>query len=69
MNLKDDGYPPVLLMADLCRVLRLHENTVYRRIAVGQVPAYRRLGRRYEWDRDDVQTWLCNRRAHLRKVG
>lgn len=74
MNLQDDGYPPVMLTTDLCRLFRISENTLYRRIKVGQVPAYRRIGigpsrARYEWNRDDVETWLCNRRSGLRKVG
>lgn len=74
MNLKDEGYPPVMLVADMCRLMRRHENTLYRLIATGQVPKYQRTGigqgrARYEWNRDDVETWLTHRRSTLRKVG
>lgn len=63
--LADEGYPLVLLKADMCRVLRIHPNTLYRRIEAGDVPAYRRVGSgpraRYEWLRPDVERWLQHR--------
>jgi len=63
--LAGDGYPLVLLMGDLCRLLRIHPNTLYQRIAAGDVPKYRRTGTgpraRYEWLRPDVERWLTNR--------
>lgn len=63
--LKAEGYPLVMKAADLCRLLACHENTLYRRIEAGDVPAYRRTGRgpraHYEWLRPNVERWLLHR--------
>jgi hypothetical protein len=70
INLAADGYPFTLLKSDMCRLLNCHENTLYKRIQAGQVPAYVRGSgprARYEWRRPDVEAWLSNRRALLRR--
>lgn len=71
-ELAADGYPFVLLKADLCRLLRIHPNTLYQRIAIGDVPAYRRVGTgpraRYEWLRPDVERWLTARSVGRARV-
>ena len=73
VDLAAEGYPPLLLAADLCRVLRIHENTLYRRIKAGSVPSWRTSGTgrrvRYEWLRADVERWLTHQRAGLRRAG
>lgn len=71
--LATDGYPVVMLTADLCRLLRIHVNTLYKQIERGQVPAYTKVGvgkrARYEWYRADVEKWLQQRHAlRLRAV-
>lgn len=71
--LKAEGFPLVMLKADMCRLLHCHENTLYRRIKAGQVPAYERIGdgpkARYEWRRPDVERWWLHRRGSaLRRV-
>lgn len=56
-----EGYPFVMLKADMCRLLHCHENTLYRRIQIGNLPAWQpRSGRRarYEWLRPNVEKWL-----------
>ena len=64
-----EGYPLVMLKAEMCRLLHVHENTLYRRIQVGNVPAFRRIGSgpraRYEWLRPDVERWLMHRRERV----
>jgi len=70
--LRDEGYPLVMLKGDMCRLLNCHENTLYRRIETGDVPAFRRIGRgpraRYEWLRPDVERWLTTRRVGRARV-
>jgi hypothetical protein len=65
--LKAEGYPLVMRKEHLCRLLDIHENTLYHRIKSGDVPAYRRVGHgpkaRYEWLRPHVETWLLHRKA------
>lgn len=72
-ELAAEGYPLVMLASDLCRLLRIHENTLYRRIRSGDVPAFQRTGSgrrsRYEWKRADVERWWANPRRGLRRVG
>ena len=68
-----EGSPLVLRVADLCQILRVCETTLYKRIRLGQVPAFRRIGTgaraRYEWLRPDVEVWLKHAAYTLRKVG
>lgn len=63
-----EGYPLTMLAADMCRLLNIHENTLYRRIKAGRgVPPWRRLGAgkhiRYEWHRPAVERWLEQQKA------
>lgn len=68
VDLKAEGYPFVMLAADLRELLRISENTLYARIKTGvDVPAWDRSGRRYVWKRPDVERWLAMR-ADLRVV-
>lgn len=65
-ELANAGYPLVMKVPDLCRLLGCHENTLYARIKAGNVPPWERgTGRRarYEWYRPHVETWLANRRG------
>jgi DNA-binding XRE family transcriptional regulator len=41
-ELAAEGFPMTMLVADMCRLLNCHENTLYARIKAGQVPAYAR---------------------------
>ncbi len=62
----------VMLVEDMCRLLRIHENTLYKRIRNGYVPAFQRFGAgkgvRYEWRRQDVERWLLNTRSAQRPM-
>lgn len=64
-DLAAEGYPLVMLVSDLCRLLRIHENTLYLRIKSGRdVPPWTRTAGtrgRYEWNRAAVQRWLDQR--------
>lgn len=69
-----EGYPLTLRTGDLCRILGIHINTLYKRIEMGQVPAYTKSihGKRshYEWYRPDVERWLTTRRlVGMRRTG
>jgi len=71
-ELAADGWPFVLLQADMCRLLRVHRSELYRRIRAGEVPAYRRIGSgpraRYEWLRPNVERWLTMRPVSRARV-
>ena len=70
-ELAAEGFPMTMLVADMCRLLNVHENTLYARIKAGQVPAFQRVGTgkrpRYEWRRSDVECWWANQRRYLRR--
>ena len=66
IDLKAEGYGITLHAKDLCRVLNCTLNSLYARIDAGQVPRFTRFGRRYEWRRHDVETWLANPPRALR---
>jgi len=65
-ELAAEGYPPLMLADDMCRLLRVSLNTLYARIKAGEVPGFTRTGTgkgsRYEWRRSDVEKWWKHRR-------
>jgi len=73
IDLKAEGFPITMRASHLCAVLGISLPTLYKRIKIGHVPAYRRIanvrGALYEWHRPDVETWLTQRtslRLHRR---
>jgi excisionase family DNA binding protein len=48
----------VMTVAELAKMLRVNENTVYREIAAGHVPGVLRLGRTIRISRTAVLRWL-----------
>jgi len=46
-----------LTVADVCRMLHVHENTVYRWITERGLP-HKRVGRKYLFLRADVLAWV-----------
>ena len=48
--------PPVLTVAEVCELLRIHKSTVYRLIQTGKFPHFR-IGTDYRFSREAIDKW------------
>lgn len=53
----------ILTAAEICRVLKIHENTLYRWIASHGFPAFKLGPRKWAVRRSEMDEWLATRRA------
>ena len=58
-----EGWPPLLTASEVAVVLRTSRKAVYAMAERGQLPGVTRIGRRLLVRRDDLLSWLDERRA------
>ncbi len=58
-----DGWPPLLTASEVAAVLRTSRKAVYAMAERAQLPGITRIGRRLLVRRDDLLSWLDERRA------
>jgi excisionase family DNA binding protein len=58
-----DGWPPLLTTSEVAVVLRTSRKAVYAMAERAQLPGVTRIGRRLLVRRDDLLSWLDERRA------
>ena len=58
-----EGWPPLLTASEVAAVLRTSRKAVYAMAERAQLPGVTRIGRRFLVRRDDLLSWLDERRA------
>jgi excisionase family DNA binding protein len=58
-----DGWPPLLTASEVAAVLRTSRKAVYAMVERAQLPGVTRIGRRLLVRRDELLSWLDERRA------
>ncbi|MGH7437594.1 MAG: helix-turn-helix domain-containing protein [Polyangiaceae bacterium] len=58
-----EGWPPLLTVSEVAAVLRTSRKAVYAMAERAQLPGVTRIGRRLLVRRDDLLSWLDERRA------
>jgi excisionase family DNA binding protein len=51
---------PVMTVKEVCNYLRLHENTIYRLLKAGQLPAFR-IGSDWRFNVGNIHRWRFER--------
>ncbi len=54
----------IISVAQACRFLGVHRNTLYKLISEGEIPAFRlTTGGRWKFRKSELEEWLENRQA------
>lgn len=56
-----DARPTIMTVSELAKYLRLHEQTVYKMVKEGRLPAYK-VGNRWRFKKETIDVWLRSQR-------
>ena len=57
----------VLTVEDVCDLLRVHPNTLYKMARQGKIPSFR-VGTEWRFRKDAILRWMAEKSAHVRQV-
>jgi excisionase family DNA binding protein len=56
-----DERPTIMTVSEVAKYLRLHDQTVYKMVKEGRLPAYK-VGNRWRFKKNSIDVWLIDQR-------